>query len=200
MDESPQDGRPGLGHDSLETADATVASFAASLRELTPRVFVTYGLVAINAVVFVWMLVSGVSPLDPEATVLVEWGANFAPLTTAGEWWRLLTATFLHIGVIHILFNMWVLLSAGPFAERLWGNGGFALLYVVSGLAGSLASTAWNPYLVSAGASGAIFGVFGGLLATLLLRQGAIPKESLAELRNSTLGFVGYNVVSCLHL
>ena len=97
------------------------------------------------------------------ATVL-EWGANFGPKTMDGQWWRLFTSMFLHFGIIHIGFNMWVLWNVGRLVERLVGNFGFALLYVVSGLLGSVASLAWNPTTISAGASGAVFGVVGALI------------------------------------
>lgn len=163
--------------------------------QLTPRVFVTPALIAVNVAVFVIMVASGVSLFDPTAPVLVQWGANFGPRTTGGEWWRLLTCTFLHIGLIHLALNMWVLWDIGNVVERLVGNVGFFILYVFSGLAGSLASMWWAPAIVSAGASGAIFGVWGAFLGFLLLRRDSIPLEALQPLRNSGIAFVGYNFV-----
>jgi rhomboid protease GluP len=172
-----------------------VAEFQRTLVQLTPRVYVTPALVGVNLLVFILMTASGVSMFDPTIPDLLRWGADFGPMTITGEWWRLLTSTFLHIGLIHILLNMWVLAEAGPLVERMIGNVGFLLLYLVAGLTGSLASLCWNPMLVSAGASGAIFGIYGGLLALLLRRHDSIPLEALAKLRNSGLGFLFYNLL-----
>ena len=90
---------------------------------------------------------------------------------------------------------MWVLWDVGPLVEKLVGNVGFIILYVVSGLSGILASVAWNPIVVSAGASGAVFGVFGTLLGFLARRRDSIPGQELSRLRNSALTFLGYNLL-----
>lgn len=171
-----------------------VGEFYRRLMELTPKTFVTPTIVAANVAVFVVMVACGVGFLNPDTESLVRWGANYGPGTTGGQWWRLFTSAFLHIGAIHLAFNMYVLWSAGHFVERLVGNVGFVVLYVISGLTGSLASVAWNPFVVSAGASGAIFGVFGALLGFVLLRRDSIPMHALAALRNSVLTFLAYNV------
>jgi membrane associated rhomboid family serine protease len=171
------------------------AEFQHTLTVLTPRVYVTWVLLGVNVLVFVLMAASGVSPMEPDSPDLLRWGADFAPLTTNGEWWRMLTSTFVHIGVIHIALNMWVLAAAGPLVERMVGNVGFAVLYLVAGLTGSLASLLWNPHHVSAGASGAIFGIYGAMLGLLLRGRGSIPAEALAQLRNSGLGFLFYNLL-----
>jgi rhomboid protease GluP len=89
---------------------------------------------------------------------------------------------------------MWALLSVGFLVERLVGKGGFLVIYVFSGLMGSLASVWWNPSVVSAGASGAIFGVYGALVGTLLSGRLSIPPQALSQLRYSTLFFVGVNL------
>lgn len=172
-----------------------VQEFHQNLRKLTPRIYFTPAIIAVNVAIFVIMIASGVSPLDPTADSLVHWGANFAPATTAGEWWRLCTCTFLHIGIVHLLLNMWVLFDIGNLVERLVGNAGFLVLYLLSGLAASLATIYWNPLVVSAGASGAIFGVWGAFLGFLLLRHDSIPMEGLSRLRNSGLAFLGYNLI-----
>lgn len=172
-----------------------VVDFARLLHELTPRVYVTPALIGINAVVFVLMVVFGVSPISPTVADLLLWGADFGPKTIGGEWWRLLTSMFLHIGLIHIGFNMWVLYAAGPLVERMVGNVGFLLMYLIAGLCGGLASLSWNPMIVSAGASGAIFGVYGCLLGLVLRSQGSIPSQILVQLRSSAGGFLVYNLV-----
>jgi rhomboid protease GluP len=120
---------------------------------------------------------------------LIAWGANYGPDTiTNGQWWRLLTSMFLHIGIVHLAFNMIVLLQIGPFVERLVGNVGFLIVYFVSGFAGNVTSLVWNPYTVSAGASGAIFGLYGLLLGFLLMsRRDSIPTDVLAARGGTTI-------------
>jgi rhomboid protease GluP len=160
-----------------------------------PRPWVRNALVGLNVAVFAAMVLTGVSLISPSVPDLLRWGANQGPLTAGGEWWRLLTCTFLHIGIIHLAFNMVVLWSAGATLERLLGHVGFLVVYVLSGLAGSLASMAWNPDVVSAGASGAIFGLYGALLGFLLRDRGCLPKASQTLLAKNALAFVGYNMV-----
>ncbi|MBC7852541.1 MAG: rhomboid family intramembrane serine protease [Pirellulaceae bacterium] len=172
-----------------------VADFQRLLFELTPRIFVTPVLIGVNVIVFVLMTVFGVSPFSPAMADLLRWGADFGPLTLDGEWWRLLTSMFLHIGIIHIGLNMWVLYAAGPLVERMLGNSGFLLMYLVAGLCGGLASLAWNPVIVSAGASGGIFGIYGCLLGMVVRGRGSIPPEILTQLRSSGLGFLFYNLI-----
>ncbi len=155
----------------------------------------TRAIVAINAVVFVLMVVNGVNPMRPDTQAVIQWGANFGPMTMNGEWWRLLSSMFLHFGIIHIGFNMWVLWDVGRMVERLVGNVGFIILYLVAGITGSIASLAWHPVVVSAGASGAVFGVFGALLGFLALRRDTVPAEVLRRLRKVAVSFVVLNVI-----
>lgn len=168
----------------------------ARLQTITPDLFVTKILVAMNVAIFLAMIAGGISPINPTIDNLIHWGADYGPRTIAhGEWWRLGMAMFLHIGIIHLAFNMFVLWQAGPFVERLLGNAGFTIVYLVSGLAGSLVSVAWNPYVVSAGASGAIFGLYGALLGFLVIHRDADLAEVLLPVKNSALIFIGYNIV-----
>jgi rhomboid protease GluP len=90
---------------------------------------------------------------------------------------------------------MWFLWHAGRLVERLVGNAGFLILYLLSGVAGSLASVFWNSEAISAGASGAIFGVFGALISFVLIHSRSLPKQMLGPLRNSSVAFLGYNLV-----
>jgi rhomboid protease GluP len=171
--------------------------FAARLHAITPRVFVAFAFLGLNVLVFLAMIATGVSTMEPTTHDLLRWGADFGPSTiTGGQWWRLFSSMFLHIGIVHLAFNMFVLYQIGPFVERLVGNGGFFIAYLVSGLIGGLASLAWDPYAVGAGASGAIFGLYGVLLGFLMLSEReSIPAETLASLQKSALIFIGYNVV-----
>src|SRR6059058_5001142 len=155
-----------------------------------PRPTVTRFLVGLNLTVFVAMAVAGVSALDPSGEALLPWGANFGPRTLSGEPWRLLTSTFLHFGIIHLALNMWCLWALGTLAEPLFGWAAFLLLYLLSGLGGSVLSMLVHPMVVSAGASGAVFGVAGGVITFLLRSDGlkfSVPTKTLG----SVVGFVG---------
>src|ERR1051325_2209939 len=102
------------------------------------RAIVTPVLVVMNVLVFIAMAATGVGLMEPKIVDLIKWGAAFGPLTTHGEWWRVVTAMFIHIGVIHVAMNMFVLWSAGPVAERIFGSVSFAVLYLLAGIGGSL--------------------------------------------------------------
>jgi rhomboid protease GluP len=185
----------GVPAPSSEEPPGRVELFHRTLIALTPRVFVTYALAVANIAVFGAMVLAGVDPVNPDLRQLIAWGADFGPLTVGGEWWRLFTCTFLHGGVFHLLVNMVALLSVGVLVERLLGNGGFLALYLLAGLGGSLVSVYWNPAVVSVGASGAIFGVFGALLGFALLDRRTMPPEVTRRLRNGGVLFLGLNVL-----
>jgi membrane associated rhomboid family serine protease/Tfp pilus assembly protein PilF len=141
------------------------------------------------------MLLAGVSMLDnPAGQDLVHWGANYGPLTVSGQWWRLLTCVFVHGGLLHIGFNMWCLWSLGRIAESVYGHWTFAGVYLISGLAASLASLIWNPSILSVGASGAIFGIAGALIASFYLGEFSLPRAALSGTLRSVVVFVGYNL------
>jgi membrane associated rhomboid family serine protease len=171
-----------------------VARFASLIHALTPRLWVTPTLIAINLAIFVALLIAGKS-LNPPVDLVLAWGADFGPKTLDGQWWRTITSIFLHFTVVHVGLNMWVLWDLGQLVERLVGNVGFLVLYLVAGLGGSIASLAWNPTAVSAGASGAVFGVAGALLGFLALRRDSVPAAVLSHLRSSMVTFVGFNVL-----
>jgi rhomboid protease GluP len=169
--------------------------FGHRLYSATPRVWVTPLIVAINVVVFAAMLVDGAGLYELNSAVHLRWGANFGPLTKEGQWWRLLASTFLHFGVLHVAMNMWALWGAGALVERLYGNLAFLSIYLFAGLAGSFASLLWNAdRVVSAGASGAIFGVYGALGAYMLRQPGSIPHGVLKSLMASTILFIAYSI------
>ena len=192
---NPSPDQPDAETDDAALAPAHGQDFLRSLHRFTPRLLVTPAIVALNVGLFVVMVASGVDFFSPTAQEVLRWGATSGTRTASGEWWRLLSAMFIHIGLLHLAMNMWVLWSAGPLMERLLGNIGFAITYLLSGLLGGLASLWWTPAVVSAGASGAVFGVYGALIAFLLVRRRVIPLEVLRGLRSSTLVFMGYNLV-----
>lgn len=162
-------------------------------RRFTP--WLTRVLAVANVAVFATMALAGVDVMPPDALSYIDWGSNFAPLTVRGEWWRLASATLLHFGPVHLLFNSWALWAIGTPVERLFGHLRFGAIYLASGLAGSLASVAWNPLVNSAGASGAVFGIIGAQLAFFLRGGHRIPAELIRAQRNSTLGFIAYSVI-----
>lgn len=156
--------------------------------------YITYAIIAINVVVFLAMALTGVSIFEPTGIDIIKWGANFAPLTLSGDWWRLLSCVFVHIGIIHIAFNMYALLSVGIYLEPMLGKTRYIVAYLCTGVFASLASLWWHTEPVpSAGASGAIFGMYGVFLA--LLTTHIIPKQIRKALLQSIVIFVGYNLL-----
>ena len=150
------------------------------------RPVVTWVLLAIIVVVFIIETLLGGST---EVDVLIRMGAKFTPLIAAGEYWRLFTSMFLHIGVMHLAFNGYALFVIGTELERLEGPGRFLAIYLLSGLFGSLASYALSDSL-AAGASGAIFGIIGALAAFFL-----IHREKLGAWGNRRLANIGIVIV-----
>jgi rhomboid protease GluP len=170
--------------------DAGLEDFRLRLAALTRPARATPLIVGANVLVFAVMAAAGAGILRPDSAVHIRFGSNLGPLTLGGEWWRLASAVFIHFGVLHLAFNMWALWDAGRLVERLYGTWRFVLVYAFAGLAGSVASLAWNPAVNSAGASGAIFGVFGALLAFLLDSRNGVPLALVRTLRNSALTFL----------
>jgi membrane associated rhomboid family serine protease len=155
--------------------------------------FTTPILIYINLLVYILMVVLGLGFISFKGPDLLNWGANFRPLTTTGEWWRLLTSVFLHGGLMHLLANMYGLLFVGIFLEPLLGKTKFAFVYLLTGLVASLASIGWYEATISVGASGAIFGLYGFFLAALLLK--VFPPDFGKAFLTSTLIFVGFNLL-----
>jgi rhomboid protease GluP len=121
--------------------------------------------------------------LDPSAPALCRLGAlNAAAIAEDGQWWRLLTVMVLHGGLLHWAFNSWALWVFGPTLEGLLGRARFLALYVGAGFAGAAASFAFNHTELGVGASGAIFGLLGALMAYFFRRRragGAVPLQNL---------------------
>lgn len=133
----------------------------------------TYVLLGLNILIFVLMSASGGSK---NVNVLLEYGASFGPSFRAGQYWRLVMPMFLHIGWEHLATNMFALWLLGNFLEPLYGYGRFSLLYVLSGMGGSLLSMEASTH-IAAGASGAIFGIAGAMLVTGILHPETIPRR-----------------------
>ena len=172
--------------------------FEARLIARSPQTPVTIGLVAMNTVVFIAALFGGAEWFYPVGNVQIAWGSNFGPYTIDGEWWRLVTSLFIHFGLPHVFFNMLALASFGPLVERLYGSMIYLLIYLLTGILGSLASVAWHPAVNSAGASGAIFGILGALLAAQLRAGASFPSNISRPIRYSTLVFLGWALYASL--
>ncbi|MDF1661645.1 MAG: rhomboid family intramembrane serine protease [Planctomycetota bacterium] len=179
-------------HDDGEQDSAP--DLASLLGETSPS-FVTPILIAISTLIFVAMVVKGVSFSEPSTENLLIWGANWGPASTSGEFYRLLTAAFVHIGIIHILFNMACLFDLGMVTEKIYGSRSFLLLYIVSALGGSVASMIVQPAIVSAGASGAVFGTAGALLAFFIRNKNDLPPGLFSRQVKNMGGFVLYNLI-----
>jgi len=179
----------------MRTLNTDLNTFRRDLMAATPRVVVTPLLLAACILVFVVMAMRGVNPFLPSAQQLLLWGANDgARVVLRHEAWRLPASVFIHGGVIHLAVNMWCLFYIGPLVERFFGNVATAVLYLAAGVGGAIASMAMT-VRVSVGASGAIFGLLGALLAFLLINRRSVPATVLSPLRSSALTFVVFNTL-----
>jgi len=177
----------------------------------------TYLLVGINCAVFLAMVGNGVSIGSPSVPQLMHWGANNAgSVLINGEWWRIVTAMFVHVGILHLATNMWCLWNLGLLAEPLMGSFGVLAVYILTGAAGNLLSTfagwlkysgEWASYHAAgvldmtaafppgAGASGAVFGIAGALIVLLKSNRLPVPPFELKRLRKSVIYFAALNLV-----
>jgi rhomboid protease GluP len=128
-----------------------------------------------------------------DAQTLVKLGANVPQLVLAGEYWRLVASMFLHIGLVHLLVNSWALYQLGSLFEILLGSVSLLVVYFLSGIAGSVASVMFSRADLSAGASGAIFGLMGALIAFLLKRREMLTPQARSLLMQLLL-WAGINV------
>lgn len=150
-------------------------------------------LIDLNILVFIVMIASGVGIMSPSTLSLLKWGADFGPLTLTGDWWRAVTCNFIHIGAFHLLMNMYAFMYVGLLLEGLIGSRRMFMSYLLTGLCSAVFSLYMHGETISAGASGAIFGLYGIFLAFLFFHR--IAKEQRKTLLTSILIFVGYNLV-----
>ena len=159
------------------------------------RFLATPLLIDFTLLVFGLMVLSGVSATSPTGRQLVLWGSNVSGLTLHGQPWRLLTSVFVHAGLSHLLLNLFSLWLLGLLVEDRVGPLRLLLVYLACGVGGSLASLWWHESGInSVGASGAIFGLYGLLLALLLGKKLVLDKSD----RRAMLGLVLYLVFSNL--
>jgi rhomboid protease GluP len=151
--------------------------FQERLRAMAPVPWVTYSLIAMNGLIWLLTLSMGAGFVIAGADKLLVWGGNAASEVQRGEWWRLVSATFLHSGFMHVTMNMVGLAAAGVTVERIYGHRLFTLIYFGSGLSGSALSLHFGAQnAVSVGASGAVFGVTGALLVAVFQNRDKLPK------------------------
>jgi rhomboid protease GluP len=177
------------------TAGNTPAIAPQASHTRRPRqISATAVLIFINVAVFLAMVLSGGQLLRFTGDQVLRWGANYGPFTMDGQLWRLISAMFIHIGLAHLLINMWCLYELGAITEHIYSRSSMLLLYGLTGVAGGIASLARNPTIVSAGASGAIFGLAGVLITTLLLSKLPVPRRELKIALASLIAFAAYNL------
>ena len=180
----------------------------AALLGPSPFPAVTFGLILINVLVFLAGLALAQSWGVPINAYIAGGGndkvyfiqrqigfLNGEDFYLQDQWWRLLTACFGHIGLIHLGVNMYSLYVVGPLLERLWGSGRFLLLYLLSGVGGSCGMLLENPVMGGAGASGAIWGILASLATWLYLNRSALPPSLIADWRWRLLQVFLLNVI-----
>lgn len=145
---------------------ADQAPFFEAVRERTLIPFVTLALLILNVILF-FEVVLAPGPLTDSST-LIAWGANFGPRTTNGSWWRLIGATFLHDGFFEWLIAVACLAQVGFLLERLTGHTAFTVVYLSAGVFASLVSLVVAPVAVNVGSGGALFGLYGLLISTVV--------------------------------
>jgi len=145
--------------------------------------------------VYIAMSVSSGTFVDPGPETIVRWGGTDANILLKGEWWRLVTAVFVHIGIIHIASNMYVFWGLGLIAERLLGRWNFFATYILTGIGGNVLTLLLRPNIIGAGASGAIFGLAGVLISVLQFGRLSVPRERLAPLKKEVVKLAVYNLV-----
>ena len=153
-------------------------------------------IILFNSLFFVYMLLHGVDFINPSAQSIYNFGGNVGPnIWVKGEYWRLLASNYIHIGFIHLLFNMWCLHVIGSELEYLIGSRVFIGIYSISGLSGSVASSFINYDIVGAGASGAIFGLAGTLLSIRYLYNQSLENHDYRYDNSAILFFILFNTV-----
>lgn len=150
---------------------------------------VTYAFLFIQILAFILMTLDGGST---NAATLIKYGARFNQYIVLGEWWRLITPMFLHIGFLHLLMNSVTLYYLGAYLEGLFGHLRFAGIYLLSGIAGNLTSFAFSNSLLSAGASTALFGLFG---STIMLGQTFKHNPAIQQMAKNFGTLIVINIV-----
>lgn len=162
-----------------------------------PGVYMVF--IVINVLLYLLQLTRGVNAMSPATADMITWGANVAALTLTGDAWRLLTSMFLHVGLIHILLNMYMLFAFGPLVEGRFGSARFTLVYLLSGLFGSLLSAEYHGaqgnIVVAAGASGALMGIAGAYLGHWVVSNARHESQEQLGMSGPLAQTIGINLV-----
>lgn len=161
------------------------------LKRFFRKPLITYAFLALQILLFVLMTFDGGST---NTMTLIQYGAKYSPLIAMGQWWRLITPMFLHIGWMHLLMNSVILYYLGIQLEGVYGKWRFASIYLLSGIAGNAASFAFSN-AVSAGASTALFGLFG---ATLVLGRTYTGNPAIQNMARNFTALIIINIVFSL--
>nr|WP_315175490.1 rhomboid family intramembrane serine protease [uncultured Flavobacterium sp.] len=174
--------------------NTTITSFYTYLSVLVPtnNYFITPFIILVNILLFFLMVFNGVSFFSPETQDIIDWGGNYAPLTIENGWWRLLSSCFLHFGFFHLILNCYALGYVGLLLEPYFKKISYLSIYLFCGILSSLSSLYWNENIVSAGASGAILGMY-SLLTVLMLSKQIKNKNSL-NLITAIISFIVLNI------
>jgi membrane associated rhomboid family serine protease len=173
-----------MANDAAAKVRAQDEPFRAVLRARTPKPIVVPAIITLNLFVFTAMLFSSRSFADP--SLLIDWGANFGPRTSNGEWWRLATALFVHAGFVHVVVMTVAVAQVGITLERMLGPAAIAAVYASAGLLSSLERVSSHPLDINAGAAAPVLGLYGLMGATLLWnalyqKQGVVASAVAAE-------------------
>lgn len=170
--------------------------FQQQLSALAPRTWVTWALIGVNVLIWVFSLTIGGQLAGTPADTLLLWGGNAASEVQKGEWWRLLTAMFMHSGFMHVAMNMVGLYIAGTLVERIYGARLYLIVYFGAGLLGSAFSLHFSAQqAVSVGASGAVFGVTGALLVAVLQHRDKLPQIFSKQVIGGIGFFIAYSLL-----
>ncbi|MFN7043965.1 MAG: rhomboid family intramembrane serine protease [Flavobacterium sp.] len=183
----------------FESISNNKSSFKDYLQVFIPTkdYFFTPILIFLNILVFVVMAIDGTNIVSPESEDLLKWGANDRTATLNGEFWRLFSCVFVHIGIVHLILNLYALIFIGSILEPIIGKYKFIVGYLISGFIASTASLWWHTAGISAGASGAIFGLFGIFLA--LLTTNYLNKSTRKSMLIYIFIYIGFNLMNGLN-
>lgn len=143
-----------------------------SLKEMLKYVPVSTSIIAVNILVWLVMFCCGVNLFTANGYTYMKWGANFAPLTLTGDWWRLITSSFIHQGVFHLLLNMFWFFLFGFISEIVYRPRRFLFAYFYSAIFSAYFSLIFHTDAPCLGASGAVYGCFGLCISAFLLHEG----------------------------
>ena len=172
------------------TRRARVGMNTGTLREFPATSILT----GINVGVYVLMVLASGSFFEFGGRTLYTFGGNYGPATLTGDYWRLITAGFVHAGLLHIGFNMWCLWYLGQLSERLFGSWITFAVYMLTGVAGALLSVAVHPMVLEIGASGAIFGIAGAIVSGVKFGNVAVSSGQKKQIMSSMVFFVIFNL------